>query len=261
MSKLNKLDSDNTEAITIKDIKDKCILNKLESKIKNTEKELDYIVEKIKNLNIKKQIKTRDDNMEMDIGKMLNNILEKFRKKIDLVAIQVMENDHTYIEVDVEENKKKIKEHFENWTCNREIDIEIIESNKEWKEIYGNNNDIKEEWYENLMNEISIEELNDVIRSTSNNKAAGKSGITYEFWKHSKDYTKELLRIMINQCLEDEEMIEAWKKGLIYPISKSCDWNKNLNLTRPITLIETARKLLTKILTQRLSNTISERNI
>jgi bifunctional DNase/RNase len=181
MSKLNKLDSDNTEAITIKDIKDKCILNKLESKIKNTEKELDYIVKKIKNLNIKKQIKTRDDNMEMDIGKMLNNILEKFRKKIDLVAIQVMENDHTYIEVDVEENKKKIKEHFENWTCNREIDIEIIESNKEWKEIYGNNNDIKEEWYENLMNEISIEELNDVIRSTSNNKAAGKSGITYEF--------------------------------------------------------------------------------
>jgi hypothetical protein len=66
---------------------------------------------------------------------------------------------------------------------------------------------------------------------------------------------------MMNQCLEDEEMIEAWKKGLIYPISKSCDWNKNLNLTRPITLIETARKLLTKILTQRLSNTISERNI
>jgi hypothetical protein len=178
--------------------------------------------------------------METDIGKMLGNILEKSRSKIDLVAIQIKERDRTYIEVNKEENKKKIKEHYEQWTCNRDINLEMLENNENWKKIYDKIDEIDEEWYNELMVDVSIEELDESIKSTSNNKAAGKSGITYEFRKHSKTCTRELLRIIMNLCLKEEEMIEDWKKGLIYPILKPYDWNKNLNLTRPITLIETA---------------------
>src|SRR5438046_7098284 len=54
---------------------------------------------------------------------------------------------------------------------------------------------------------------------------------------------------------------EAWKKGMIYPIKKKMDWNKDLKLTRPITLIETARKLMIKIITNRLSKILTENKI
>ena len=61
--------------------------------------------------------------------------------------------------------------------------------------------------------------------------------------------------------MDQEMMIDNWKKGLIYPISKPVDWNKELAKTRPITLIETARKLMTKIITQRLMKVLQEKNI
>jgi hypothetical protein len=100
------------------------------------------------------------------------------------------------------------------------------------------------------MTDITIEELDTALHSVSNNKAAGKNGIPYEFWKNATESTKYLLINMMNKCINDEEMVEDWRKSLIYPISKPYDWNKNLNLTRPITLIDIARKLMTKILTK-----------
>ena len=45
----------------------------------------------------------------------------------------------------------------------------------------------------------------------------------------------------------------TWKQSNIYPISKNKEWGGDLANTRPIVLIETARKILTKILTLRLS--------
>src|SRR6266498_1882378 len=99
------------------------------------------------------------------------------------------------------------------------------------------------------MKKVSLEELEEVIRKSKNKKAAGISGIPYDFWKKAKEVTKGLLLLIINENIEETSTPEAWKKGMIYPIKKKMDWNKDLNLTRPITLIETARKLMIKILT------------
>src|SRR3954467_9022888 len=52
-----------------------------------------------------------------------------------------------------------------------------------------------------------------------------------------------------------------WKDATIYPIPKPMDWNCSLKNTRPITLLETARKLMTKIMTNRLANTLHRHNV
>src|SRR4051795_443004 len=52
-----------------------------------------------------------------------------------------------------------------------------------------------------------------------------------------------------------------WKDATIYPIPKPMDWNCYLKNTRPITLLETARKLMTKIMTNRLANILHRHNI
>src|SRR5436305_15347428 len=47
----------------------------------------------------------------------------------------------------------------------------------------------------------------------------------------------------------------------IYSILKPTDWNCHRKNTRPICLIETARKLMTKIMTNRLATILSEHKI
>ena len=57
----------------------------------------------------------------------------------------------------------------------------------------------------------------------------------------------------INLCFLFGTTLPTWKKSNIYPIPKNKDWSGDLSNTRPIILIETARKILTKILTLRLA--------
>src|SRR2546429_4213260 len=44
----------------------------------------------------------------------------------------------------------------------------------------------------------------------------------------------------------------AWRDAMVYPIPKPTEWHCFLKNTRPITLLETARKLLTKLMYHRL---------
>src|ERR1700729_1856473 len=52
-----------------------------------------------------------------------------------------------------------------------------------------------------------------------------------------------------------------WKLSQLYPIPKPSDWNYDFNNTRPILLLETLRKIVTKVITTRLSNVCSQHNI
>src|ERR1044072_3658562 len=48
---------------------------------------------------------------------------------------------------------------------------------------------------------------------------------------------------------------------MVFPIPKPTDWNCYLKNTRPITLLETARKLMTKIMTNRQAKILHHNNI
>src|SRR6266487_3492415 len=56
-------------------------------------------------------------------------------------------------------------------------------------------------------------------------------------------------------------MPSTWKKTNTILIPKPKNWHKNVDVTRPIVLIEIARKLFTKIMTNRIEQTCRRHNI
>src|SRR4051794_1481683 len=69
--------------------------------------------------------------------------------------------------------------------------------------------------------------------------------------KHLLDNTSIYLRNMISNCFAISFIPAEWKQAIIYPIPKPQDWNCFLKNTRPITLLDTARKLTTRIMYNR----------
>ena len=118
--------------------------------------------------------------------------------------------------------------------------------------------EINENIYANLMEEIDENEWSTVIKNLKKGSAGGLSNITYEIIKECSISMKEILRRFFNKCIKTELMPRDWSKGVIYPIPKPGDWNFNLDKTRPITLLECPRKILMKILTNRLSKIFTE---
>src|ERR1043165_3087683 len=47
----------------------------------------------------------------------------------------------------------------------------------------------------------------------------------------------------------------------VYPIPKLYDWEYDINKTRPITLLDTVRKLTVKVITNRLSKILAQHNV
>jgi len=58
-----------------------------------------------------------------------------------------------------------------------------------------------------------------------------------------------------------QENVQGLKKTNTILILKSKNWHKNIDITKPIILIETARKIFTKILTNRLEHVCRQHNI
>src|SRR3990170_3349861 len=79
--------------------------------------------------------------------------------------------------------------------------------------------------------------------------------------KHLHHNVHEMLLKLINATLKQEYIPIQWKQGNVYPIPKPHEWQCDLSNTRPIVLLETARKITTKILTQRLSRIIEKYDI
>src|SRR6266498_2504579 len=98
------------------------------------------------------------------------------------------------------------------------------------------------------------------LQSLPNDKAAGPSKLHNEFYKHVGPSMKQLTWELAKMCFQLGYIPEDWKLAYIYPIPKPMDWQCDIAKTRPLTLLDTMRKMVMKILTNRLSRILSKHN-
>src|SRR5581483_808520 len=99
------------------------------------------------------------------------------------------------------------------------------------------------------------------IKGTANGKASGASEISYEMLKNCGEKEQENFRELLNNILKSGETPEEWKHSRIYPIPKVDDWQGQMDKLRPIALIETGRRILSKIITKRMDTVITANKI
>ncbi len=62
-------------------------------------------------------------------------------------------------------------------------------------------------------------------------------------------------------CFQLKIIPEEWKQAHIYPILKPMEWQCDITKTRPLTLLDTLRKVVMKIITNRLSKIITKHSV
>src|SRR5260363_97738 len=186
---------------------------------------------------------------------MINSILNRHRNPVRF------DNFRTDTEVitDPDDIKMHIQTHFDRWTAPRNLDTNIF--NTLWTEECTPKPYINSEWYSDILQPFSIEEILNTLIQLSNNKACGPSGISYEMIKHSGLGCLTAITALFNWCLRAHTTPKQWKEGYIFPISKKPIFDGNLVNTRPISLVEHIRKLYTKLLTNQLNKTFTQHQI
>jgi hypothetical protein len=130
-----------------------------------------------------------------------------------------------------------------------------------WKNSYSPLSSVNSSIYNGLMDQVTDDEFNTALNSLPSGKAAGLSGIPYEMLKHLPTNAKAHLKDLVSLCFETSHIPSAWKDATVYPIPKPHEWHSYLNNTRPITLLDTARKLTTRIMYNRLAPILAEHKV
>ncbi|XP_025829084.1 uncharacterized protein LOC112904077 [Agrilus planipennis] len=107
--------------------------------------------------------------------------------------------------------------------------------------------------------EITQEEVEQVIKKLKKKKAAGEDKITNEAWIYGGKELQENLQGILNKIWNgDEDLPEEWKMGIIKPIFKKGDRHKPENY-RGITLMNTGYKIYAEILRKRLEKELEDK--
>src|SRR4051812_44468669 len=170
-------------------------------------------------------------------------------------------NEHT-LETDPVKVKELANDHFKTIAgIPPSTPPTIDEMSDRWQLAYLPSDEINPTIYKDLLAPPTDEEWKEAIKNLSNNKAAGLSGIPYDLIKQLPEEASLYLKLLITECFDLEEIPSHWKDATIYPIPKPYDWNCYLSNTRPITLLDTARKIMTRIMNKRLSSILAANHV
>jgi exonuclease III len=207
---------------------------------------------------IKKFTERRYTWLQDNKKSMIRSALDRPKKSIIMSRlIEKDDADNIQIITNPDEIKTKAIQHFQQWTKSDKT----LSINTEWEQDYNPIVSINQQWYNPISKPFNTEEIKTVINKMNNNSAPGPSGIPYTAFKKMKNETLTWLTKLFNQILKEEKIPDEWKKGTIYPIPKTNDWENNINITRPITLLETSKKIFTKCITNRLTSIFTTNTI
>jgi exonuclease III len=102
---------------------------------------------------------------------------------------------------------------------------------------------------------VTLEEATAAATSMRNNKSPGPSGLTGELYKALWDVIGPTFIAMANECINSATIPRVITEGITVLLFKKGDRTDPSNY-RPISLLNTSYKLLTRILTSRLARTV-----
>lgn len=228
-------------------------IRQLKARIRSEEKRR---VAKEENEKIRRAIAERNNLFSTDVRTVLRRVLDRRRQATGIAAVRTGE---TTMEDDPQQVREITRSYFVDWTQARRSREPMADAR--WRHIYTPIRGVDQAWYDPLGDQVSAEELKKRLRELPNGKAAGVSGVTNEMLKHAGTDVHALMAAIFTACLDRQDVPEAWKVGVIHPIPKTPQWTGDLAQLRPITLLETVRKLFSLILTRRLQDVVEERGI
>ncbi|GET62489.1 RNA-directed DNA polymerase from mobile element jockey-like [Rhizophagus irregularis DAOM 181602=DAOM 197198] len=246
------------------------------NKIPKDDKSVKEIFEEIKNLyqiylilynhdllqfkeeKIKLAIDQRCEDLLENQKCMINSVMEREIKSIVLDRVLIKENNEDKLITDEEKIKDIVNDHFQNIAGSTNQPKILSEY---WAKFYFPQDEINDKIYKDLMVEPTNDELNEALNKLSNNKASGPTGISNEMLKHTSPEFKEIIRKLIILIFNNQEIPLEWKYANVYPIPKPKPWGCQLVNTRPITLLEMAKKLMVSIMNARLSTILQKNKI
>src|SRR5215216_1758466 len=238
-----------------------------QSIIKPFESKLKIFSRNESNKRIKEFILQRATNYTDAPAKMIDSCLDRTRKTIVLnrVLIDTNTND-PYLELDPDKVKSATMNHFKNvaGSSNLHLDDLIVTGHSEawkfWKDEYKPLKSIDDNLYNTILNPPTNNEWLLILKHLPDGKAPGPSNISNEFLKHLGPRANKFLYKIICACFTSGLTPVQWNLAHVFPIPKPKPWNCDLNNTRPITLLETARKAFTKILNNRIQQVLLQSN-
>ncbi|PKY33574.1 DNase I-like protein [Rhizophagus irregularis] len=184
---------------------------------------------KRKETKINEAIEKRQQDLEFDKKRMIDNVIEREFKKIYIDRVIAKDDEEDDILI-TEENeiKKVVAKHFQNCAGSTNSFKEIPQ---DWIEEYQPKEYISPSIYDSILKPISIEELLKTAKMLPRGKATGPSGMTYEDIKLTIEPLKELIQDIFNEILETGNLPKDWLRAHIYPIPKPKPWRYDLNNT------------------------------
>ena len=119
-------------------------------------------------------------------------------------------------------------------------------------------NSLDQEGRELLNAEITVKDIIESISSLKNGKAAGPDGLSAEFYKKFQDLISPRLQTVYRYAYEQGKLPETLNESTITLIPKVDKDLEDPGSYRAIALLNTDQKILTKILSRRLSSVISK---
>jgi exonuclease III len=208
---------------------------------------------------IQEAIEHRCQDLKDNQKRMINSIMNRELKTIVIDHLLISQKpDEQVLVTDPTIIMQETNKHFQTIANSINSYKEIPTS---WKAQYQPIDNIDENIYENLLAQVTKEELLGVIRDKPNGKAVGPSGISYEMYKNSSPKVIDQLLMIISDIFEHHRIPKEWKRANVYPIPKPKAWGYQLNNTRPITLLDTARKITVSIMNSRLAKIMAANKV
>ncbi|CAB4416056.1 unnamed protein product [Rhizophagus irregularis] len=204
----------------------------------------------------------RDDYFSSSPGTFIDSALSVEQRSIVLDRVLVVLDSKPTLLTDPTDIKQAAVAHFQSVVSPPLTQYTSRSSfPARWQKVYTPLVDVSASLYNPVLSPISLQEWSDVISSMPNNKASGPSKISYEMLKHLSGEALEFSLLLANSCLSRGDIPADWREAVVYPIPKPHDFDAQLKNTRPITLLETVRKCVVKVVTNRLSSLLADNKV